>query len=243
MDLSYWSDDYLARKIDYLNNRLKDCPKCSFVYRKGVEYIRVMDKRPYVEKSTQKTDGKKLLEKHKIRINLEQIISEYYGEWKRRHGNTIIPKVKKSHPIRTVPNQMTIDFYDKAIGQNNPIKQETKYIHKDIIARSRFEINGLEALDELGLEYKYEVTINAGKHYYSLDILIAVREKNRCVGIELCGRYGDVKYMYNFYDKFHDYCDGGLVPWHDIFFIFGGDDWMPSMEQIKRIIVMAVENC
>lgn len=243
MDLSLWSDQYISRKIKYLNNKISQLPKCSIVNRNGTQYIRVINNKPYYERSTLKEEGKELVSKHNLREDLKKQLVFHKNEWEKRHKDMPLPDVPKAIPYKSIPYQMSIDFFDKCRSNSNTIESDAQYVHKNNIVRSRFEMDGLEALDSLGLEYKYEVTIKTKWKDYSLDAMVAIREKNRCIGIEFGGMFGDNRYMNDVYIKMQSYSDEGLVPWHDVFFLFGGKNWMPDMESIKKAIVYAVENC
>ena len=138
---------------------------------------------------------------------------------------------------------MTLDYYETPPDIINPHKNDTPYVSSDKILRSRFEVIATEAINELGLDFKNEIPIITPTGTYFMDIVIPVYERGRCVGFEFCGKAEDQNYVNRINIKTLSYTSVGIIPNRDVIFIYGGEKWLPSVEQIKSAIIFGVENC
>lgn len=245
MDTPHFSEGYLALRITYLRNEIKKLPSGYYVYHHGSDYIRTIEmvdgKRKVTERSINTKEGKRLSKLISYRAELKDKLKKIMGEWNKYYGGKV-PEVyyhKNNIPLHPC---MTINFYDQAEACTNSIENNKGYELNNINMRSRFELVSGVIVDNLYLDFKYEVTINLMGNRYSIDILIALPEKGRCIAIELAGLFGDVGYQIKNMRKQSDFITAGLIPNRDFFVIWGGENWLPSDNDIKRIIIAAVEN-
>ena len=142
-----------------------------------------------------------------------------------------------------IPEQMTLAYYDNPPKKINPYPNHG-YILGDMAFKSCFEMIAAQAITGLGLEFKYELPIlTANNVYLFMDMVIPIPERGRCIGFEFCGMMEDHKYMHDIQARMISYADIGLVPYHDVFYVFGGEKWLPTTRELQNTVIFAVENC
>lgn len=125
------------------------------------------------------------------------------------------------------PNEIKTDYYD-AYGNN---------------VRSRGEMIVAGALKALGLEAKYEpLLILKGGKKRSPDYSFPVRIIDRCFFIEFYGKCDNEGYVDYNYGKIDEYIRNGILPNRDLILICGTENWLPTQEEIIRIISSFINN-
>lgn len=241
----HFSAGFLCRRITYLESQIAILPRGSFFTRRGNQYVKfkTLEQSSYTERSINTDKGRQmacLINKHQILTNQLRF---YKNMYKTYYPGGRIENLPQPTCIRPVPTQMTIEYYNHPPTIDNPYINETPYHADGNIFRSRFELIAVEAIKELGLEYKNEIPICTPSGTYFMDIVIPVYERNRCVGFEFCGRADDQKYINSQMPKILSYINVGLIPNHDVIFVLGGKDWLPDIDEIKRAIIFGIENC
>jgi len=242
----HFSAEHLARKIDHLKTRINKLPVISIVKRRGIDFVRSKQEGSsgsYQEKRAGSKEGANLVMLAKEREQLNEQLNLAEHEWSRYYSKLPLQVPTDIYRILPVPECMTLSYYNNPPAVENPYPINTSYVFKGKTLRSRFEYIGVQAIDEMGLEFKNEIPIITPEGNYFLDIVIPVPERGRCVGFEFCGRIDDPKYINSIRNKITDYIGLGLVPWHDIIFIFGGETWIPPVQEIKNAIIFGIENC
>ena len=242
----HFSAEHLSRKIRYLETELASLPKGSIISRNGNKYVRLYEsggKKSTVEKKLDSPEGNKAASIISLRQSIiddlntqSKTVNELYP------GMTVTepPTIIRSTPI---PKQMTLDYYDNPPDVVNPYPNHG-YVLGDIAFKSRFELIAAQAIKGLGLPFKSEVPIQTASEYFLfMDMMIPVPERGRCVGFEFCGMMDNHKYMHDIQAKMISYADLGMVPYHDVFYVFGGEKWLPTIRELQSMIIFAVENC
>ena len=240
----HFSAEHMARKIFYLEDKMKNLRSGSLVTRRGNQYIRIPEKRnSYFEKKADSPEGRillnEILEAKKTKNELSLILKE----WKEYYPSVDLlppPPLRRSLPV---PEQMTLENYLNHPNCNNPHPNKTPYVFEDIVLRSRFELIAAQAFKDLGISFKNEFPIITPACIFFMDMVVPVPERGRCVGFEFAGRIDDPVYMNNVNYKITNYISVNLIPNHDVIFVFGGKDWLPSTDEIKKAIIFGIENC
>lgn len=241
----HFSSSFLALRISYLKSELEKLPSGYTYFSKEHEYVRVTKspqnhKVPYT-RSVDTEAGKKIKEQVLKYQYFKQLLNKTNSLWRQYYGGPVPTAVYT--PSRSTPRTMTAQYYQQAVGGTNPHEFDATYIFEGISMRSRFEVMAAKILRELDIDFKYEVSITTHEGTYSIDILAFIPEKNRCIGFEFAGRFGDPKYMQANAVKLIAYSTIDLVPNRDIYWVWGGKNWLPSMDELKRVIICAIENC
>lgn len=238
-----FSPEHLVRRIHYLEQEISSLPTGSVITRDEQQYIRVTDpENNTFERILSSKDGQHYSDLIDRRKTLKKEVKSIV-----RFLNDPPPKVTRSLPpiIRStqIPFQLTLDYYNNPPEVTNPYPN-CGYVLGAISFKSRFELIAAQAISELGLPFRSELPIlTSNNGYLFMDIVIPVPERGRCVGFEFCGMMENHKYMHDIQAKMISYADLGMVPNHDVFYVFGGEKWLPTKTELQNIIIFAVENC
>ncbi|MBO4579053.1 MAG: hypothetical protein J5715_02745 [Clostridiales bacterium] len=239
----HFSAEHLARKIFYLRNKLDSLPRGYVVRRHNREYVRINGLSGIVERSINTSEGMQLLNAVNEYNKTMRELKNAQDEWTKYYRNVTLEQPKPVNRSLPIPECMTLAYYENPPDIKNDYKILTPYPFDDLILRSRFEYIAAETFKEMGIPFKYEIPVITPAGVLFPDMIVPVPERGRCVGFEFCGKSGEHKYMTNNSNKMINYNDAGLVINHDIIFVFGGENWLPPISEIKNAIIFGIENC
>lgn len=147
---------------------------------------------------------------------------------------------------RLVPNSdnpYDSNLWESFAADANSYPKKHTYIHDGIIMRSVFETTVAQILDDMGIEYKYEVELNFGEDgkFYP-DMALNFPEFNRCGFVEAVGRMDDDDYIYKISRKFSKYTKAGLYINRDVQFISADYNYRPEPREIKKMISIVCDS-
>ena len=238
----HFSAEHLARKIFYLQNKLDSLPRGYVVRRRNKDYVRITGPN-IIERGVSTPEGMQLLNSVNEYNKTLNELKLAQNEWTKYYRGLNLEPPKPINRSLPTPECMTLAYYENPPAITNDYKTLTPYPFDDLILRSRFEYIAAETFKEMGIPFKYEIPIITPGGILFPDMVVPVPERGRCVGFEFCGKSGDHKYMTNISNKMINYNDIGLVPNHDIIFVFGGENWLPPISEIKNAIIFGIENC
>ncbi len=239
---------YIGRYI-YLTNMLNNLPKASFNKNEGQVVIAVV--------TTDKVTGREI--KRRIspknsdwnryrdialkRKSLKDQYKKLMTNWSRDyHGSlALISKDYELHP--NTDNVFSSELWESFNNGDCAAEKKRQVSHNGLILRSQFEAEAAEILDEMGIEYKYDVRIktsSAGNLYP--DFAMNFPEYNRCGFLELLGLLGYVYYVNENAEKFSRYISVGLYPNRDIAFASADGNYRPEHDTIRRIIGAIIDS-
>ena len=102
--------------------------------------------------------------------------------------------------------------------------------------RSQFETVIASILDDMHLEFKYDVRLDLSKGTVYADFAINFPEYGRCGFMEYLGALKDLNYIIDNVEKFENYISSGLYVNRDIVFIPGDKDYRPDYRTIRELI-------
>ena len=91
-------------------------------------------------------------------------------------------------------------------------------------------------LKELGLEYKYDVTVTVNDRLVTYDFAIFFREYNRCVLFEYYGKCQDPWYVQKNMNKMENNYQAGIYLGRDVFVSSGDENYMPGPDLIRIML-------
>ena len=241
----HFSAEHMTRKIYYLKEQMDKLHQGTIIIRRGLEYVKIYKRynSPAFERRLNTPEGmllaKEIAEYRKLKIEYEELISQY----NRYYPNVDLERPSIIQRALPVPNSMTMEYYNSPPDIIDPYPPQTPYIFEGIVMKSRFEIIAAQAIRELNLEFKYGIPIITPQSNFFIDMIIPVPERGRCVGFEFCGKVDDFKYMNTNCTKKLAYLEIGLIPNHDVIFVYGGQNWIPPTREIKNAIIFGIENC
>lgn len=239
MGIDIISREFYVGRYIYLTKMLEELPKTSFTVNNGEEYIELQKtgdgKRRRI--SEKNRDWDKYCEDAVRRLAYEKQLRILEANWSLGHKGSL-KNLASHYVIRpNTDNVFNSDLWNALKNNDCPSDHGRQVYHNGIIMRSQFEADAAQILDDLGLEYKYDVCLNSvsqGRLYP--DIAIHLPEYNRCGFIELLGLLTSMNYVSSNAEKFEKYINIGLYPNRDIAFVSADRDYRPDHDTILRII-------
>ncbi len=213
-------------QISYLTKRLAEIPHGSFGMRGGWMVVNVTydpsdkntdpyHKRTYRVDSDQGRRWSPLITEY---INVSNKLKLLTEQWNSYFKN---PPRLLDYPLQKKRKTfMTDEFYRNAKEYANPVTIEHPIEFNGRILRSKNEHMCCQVLDKLGLEYKIEIAV--GDEYANIlypDITFLVPSQQRCIGIEVNGALGEIKYAQKSMNRHKSYMGYGLKIGKDIIFV------------------------
>lgn len=149
----------------------------------------------------------------------------------------IAKKIKDKHPnlpsgiiLNPVDNTWASEPYEK-----NPFYEEDLqyYTTGGVVVRSKSERDIANALESMGISYRYDVKITCGNAVYYADFVIR-RPDGSIVIWEHFGREHDKVYMAKNRVRIQDYIALGYRPWDNLIWTLESD--IKNLNNIRRII-------
>ena len=141
--------------------------------------------------------------------------------------------------IINLSNEYDSNFFDRLQDSSCTVENQTEYYYNGRNYRSRSEMIIAIVLDELGVEYKYDVKIMINGELITTDFVIVFREFNRCVLIEYFGRSDDTKKNHRNSLKIETYHNSGIYIGRDLFILSGNIYYTPGADVI-RIFLLSI---
>ena len=142
----------------------------------------------------------------------------------------------------TSPHNM--EFWKQQVPCSNNYENKNRYVDAfGFNVKSRSEMLVGQALKELGLEAKYEpLLILRGDRKKTPDYSFPVPVIDRCFYVEFMGMADNESYIDKNYGKIEEYMRNGILLNRDLIVICGTENWLPSLEDMKRIIASFINN-
>lgn len=239
--------EFYIGKYIYLTTQLEELPEAVFNRMGKYRCIALYTPNPETGKKKRSRITKKNPEYSKYkaiairRLHLKKLLKITIANWEKDYRGDL--EDIASH-YKIIPNTDCVfnsEFYSRLKNNSNTYENNHKVMHEGIVMRSQFEAETATVLDELGIDYKYEVELRfqSGGRFYP-DFGLDFSEYNRCGFLEALGGLDNFQYVSNNAKKFDAYFNAGLYPNRDIAFIAGDKNYRPDHETMKRIIgVMA----
>lgn len=137
-----------------------------------------------------------------------------------------------------------VNAWKELVPCSNNYENKNRYVDAfGFNVKSRSEMLVGAALKELGLEAKYEpLLILRGGRKKTPDYSFPVPVIDRCFYVEFMGMADDGTYLDKNYGKIDEYMRNGILLNRDLIVICGTENWLPSVEDMKRIIASFINN-
>ena len=241
MELGRPREFFIGRYIG-LKNQLANMPAVTFT-RRGTETVlsfyvkdpstgeikrrRISDKNPLWDRLLKTANEREAL-KEQLKTLLEDWNKEYSGSLKEISKGYKIIKQTDSPFNMALWNTMS----------NNQCSKEIKhpFIYKGIMMRSQFETVIASILDDMHIDYKYDVRLDLSKGTVFPDFSIPFPEYDRCGFLEYLGALSDFGYIVDNVDKIDNYISSGLYVNRDVVLIPGDKYYRPDYETVRELI-------
>jgi len=230
--------EYWDARIRFLTDRLNKLPVVKLGKHSGAVIYRLYepDHKHCREISRSSSKWEKAAEIHSQRESVNELLIKAKELSKRNTGCLHM----SDYSIRNTDNLYGNDFYDSLRDSSCTAPKTSTYCYKGRSFRSRVEVLIAETLDELGLEFKYDVMIRANGKNHSVDFVIIFREFNRCIFIEFFGRSRDPEYNRDNSIKIEHLTNSGIYLGRDLFILSGDDRYMPGPDVIKQTLIAII---
>ena len=160
---------------------------------------------------------------------IKRLLSSYYS-----------PNEYRDFEVINKENRYDTDFFDCLEDGSCSIDNDKEYVYNGRAFRSRIEMMIATLLDELGLEYKYDVKFKVDGQIVTVDFVIVLREFSRCIFFEYYGRCDDpIKNRKNGV-KIEHMCNGGIYLGRDLFILSGDEVSTAGPSEIRKMIAFAL---
>ncbi len=239
---------YIGRYI-YLTGILANLPKASFNRNEGQVVIAVVTTDPRTGRVSKRRISPKsryweqyneiALKRKKLKEQYKKLIAG----WNCNYGGSLA-QIAKDYVLRpNTDNVFSSRMWDSFNSGDCTAQKKKKISHNGLIMRSQFEADAAEILEEMGIEYKYDVRLRtSSKGDMYPDFAMNFPEYNRCGFIEMLGLLGFVYYVNDNAEKFSTYISVGLYPNRDIAFVSADGNYRPEHDTIRRIIGVIIDS-
>lgn len=239
---------YIGRYI-YLTGKLADLPKASFNKNEGQVVIAVVTTDPKTGRVTKRRISPKNREWDKYkeialkRKKLKDQFKKLMAGWSSNYGGSL-PQIAKDYVLRPNTNNVfSSGLWDTFNSGDCTAEKKKQISHNGLIMRSQFEADAAEILEEMGIEYKYDVKLKmSSSDDLFPDFAMNFPEYNRCGFMEMLGLLGFMYYVNNNAEKFSKYVNIGLYPNRDIAFVSADGNYRPEHDTIRRIIGVIIDS-
>ncbi|MBO4680502.1 MAG: hypothetical protein J5623_01215 [Clostridiales bacterium] len=243
MDLSSFSDLYIITECLLLEDVLKSTPRYRIGLHRGKQVIREYSGHGEnrIKKLTLSCSRKysSMHEKLEQYNKLTERKNLFDAEFSRRRLT-----VPAGFRLQRDTSPHNMEFWKQQVPCSNNYENKNRYVDAfGFNVKSRSEMLVGQALKELGLEAKYEpLLILRGDRKKTPDYSFPVPVIDRCFYVEFMGMADNESYIDKNYGKIEEYMRNGILLNRDLIVICGTENWLPSLEDMKRIIASFINN-
>jgi len=176
------------------------------------------------------------------RIEIEKEIEALSKQYDREELSKYIDAAKRLQQPFDSGSVFNNKFFNMTKANQNTLEYKNNYVNNGIRYRSKNEVIVAQVIEELGLPFKVEpiVSYNNGDRYFP-DFIICFPAADRCVYLEIFGKFDDFEYAEKNYRKIRDYLRHGLEQNKDIIFLFCSGNSMVDAKVIRETIIAVAE--
>ena len=242
--MNTFCDEYIMANHQYLKTKLDSMPTFHFGMHGGKRTIRISVKDKYGKRMRYESihGGRRYKEYSDQMAEREKLSKQMdYFDHELRKRRLIVPENMIVYPQNT---RFTSKLWEElATGLNELGKGKGYYDNHMNNVDSRGEMLIADALDDLHLEYKYEVLYLLNPHRKIFpDFVVLIPALGRFFFIEFMGMADDPNYMDNNSSRIENYIRNGIYPGRDLLIIVGNRDYLPTVNAVKRRIISFIND-
>ena len=242
MEYGIVSQEFYIGRFLYLTSELDKLPKITHIKKGDGTAMSIRwkdadgtDRRHRLTAETPELEEFKKMELR--RAILQEKLDKLLASWKMEHGGSLKDLAAGYVLKPNTTNPYDSSLYESLKEDNNSYPKNRHVIHNGMVMRSFFEADVAQVLEDLGIDYKYEVCFRFGNNGdMSPDFSMNFPEFNRCGFLEAVGGMNNFSYINSNSEKFANYANAGLVINRDIIYVAGEGDYRPDHGTIRRII-------
>lgn len=239
---------YIGRYI-YLSKLIDNLPKASFNKNEGQTVISIETTDSVTGRVKRRRISPKNNEWEQYRYivikrqHAEEQYKKLMANWNRDYSGSL-EILSKDYELR--PNKKNVfssRLWESLITGDCTAEKKRQISHNGLILRSQFEADTAEILEDMGIDYKYDVKLHTkSEDDLYPDFAMNFPEYNRCGFLELLGLLGYFYYVNDNAEKFSKYISIGLYPNRDIGFASADGNYRPEHDTIRRIIGIIIDS-
>ena len=136
-----------------------------------------------------------------------------------------------------IPSYISSEQFRTIEEQKNPYSTVNRdLIYNGVYYKSKSELLIAMLLTSLGIEFKYEVTLQMGMHRVYPDFMIRRPRDGKLFFWEHAGKIADDDYVVKLFGRLEDYHDIQLNLWDNLILTFDGEDGGIDMDYIDKVV-------
>ena len=232
---------FIGRYI-YLKERLDKMPAITFTHRNEQTVLTyfVRDKSTGEKKrrriSEKNSQWDRLMQMAKYRDSLKKQMEDLLTDWHKEYKGSLKDLASNYKLLKPRESRFDTELWNSMRHNQctKPIKNP--FLYKGIKMRSQFETVIASILDEMHLDFKYDVRLDLNKGTVFADFAIHLPEYDRCGFLEYLGALNDLSYIIDNVEKYDNYISSGLYINRDVLFLPGDKNYRPDYRTIKELI-------
>lgn len=232
---------YIGRYI-YLTSELAKLPDVRLIQSEGKAVLSVHKIDSKTGKvirrrlSTLKKEWAELYRLALLRQKFETQLKLLLDNWKEDYGGSLSYLATNYKVIPNTTSRFDSNLYARLVEDQNTYPNRYPVPYKGYMMRSFFEVETARLLDSMGIDYKYEVSLQFGDNQIFPDLTANLPEFNRCGFIESMGGMDNLKYLSHNVQKYRTYVNAGIYPNRDLAVISADSEYRPDREVMKRVV-------
>ena len=234
--------EYYIGTYNYLQQELDKLPVISFGVHSGKSIMRIYskDSHKWHEIFANSSNWNKYYSIAQTRSRLKRQLARIIKECRSALNVDCRKLLSDYQAVDTSNKRFNTEFWNSITSETPTYTKDNNYDQSGIQFRSRVEVIIARILDELGLEYRYDVMIRANGHKYFVDFVVYLPQFDSCFFIEYFGSLNEQKYLEDSLDKTKNYYKDRLYPGEQLLLLCGDKDTMPSYAVIREQIAAMV---
>lgn len=228
----------LTRRNQLIRKQLTSLPKGTMFTKKTGKYLYHYVYCDGEEKRIHKQE--KLIQQYEKKKLLEQQLKVI------EHNLDAIEKLKKRYKLLSpealgIPENQLVQGlpWEHVKGQQNTYwTDQRELLYKGIHYHSKSEMLIAILLTNLGIEFKYEVTLQIGHRRLYPDFVIRRPRDGKIFYLEHAGMTSREDYVISLHERLDEYHTAGINLWDNLIVTFDREDGSIDMDYIERVLRM-----
>lgn len=232
------SKEFFIGRYIYLTREFEALPNITFISMGHYDGVSLKLRNEKEKRITnQNTNWPRYESMAKRRLKLKEQKEKLMEMWSSEYSGSLSTLAAGYRLVPNVNNRFNSELWESFKADTNQHSKSHTYSHNGIMMRSVFETTVAQILDDMGIEYKYEVELDLGEEGRVFpDMALNFPEFNRCGFVEALGLLDDEDYILKTSRKFSKYTKNGLYINRDFQFIPADYNYRPESQEIKKMI-------
>ncbi len=231
--------EFYIGRFKYLKEELDTLPNVKFIRLRNRQAVSVKNPGEPEHRYSQGNKNWKYYESiAQRRAVLIDQMNKLIELWNSNHSGSL-ENLSDNYVIRpNTDNPYDSRFWESLKNNANTYPNDNPVKHNGLNMRSVFEADTAQILEDLGIQYKYDVLIGD----LSPDFSLLFSEYNRCAFIEAMGALDNPQYNLKNRKKYWKYPESGLYFNRDVLIIPADSKYRPDSQLITKMITVICDS-